>query len=118
MAFQLGGHGQRVAPGSAVTVPGGGSTRAPYAREPATAASPAYGAGCSDSAGGTAAAGHSPDAGGYFSAEAGPSRAPRSTWGPVSTGRGPAHEYPFDPPVRDQYGGYARDNIPPSPDRG
>jgi len=39
-------------------------------------------------------------------------------WVPVPTCRGPAHEYPFDPPVRDHYGGYARDDLPLSLDRG
>jgi len=107
-----------VAPGSAATAPGGGSTRASFSGEHAAAAAPYYGGGYSYSAGGTSAAGHAPYAWGYSSAEAGPSRAPRSMWGPVPTGRGPAHEYPFDPAVRNHYGGYARNDLPLSPDRG
>jgi len=118
MASRLEGHGQRVAPGSAVTAVGGSSTRAPYAGEPAAAAAPHYGVGYSYSAGGTSAAGHPAYAGGYTAAAAAPSPAQRSTWVPVPPGRGPAHEYPFDPPVRDHYGGYARDDLPRSPDRG
>jgi len=118
MAFWLQGHGQRVAPGSAVTAAARSSTRAPYAREPLTAAIPHYGGGYSYSAGGASAAGHTAYAGGYTAAAAAPSSAPRSTWGPVPTGRGPAQEYPFDPPVRDHYGGYARDDLQRSPDRG
>ena len=118
MASRLEGHGQRVAPGSAVTAATGGSTRAPYAGAAATATVPYYGGGYSYSAGGASAAGHTAYAGGYTAAPAAPSSAPRSTWGPVPTGRGPAHEYPFDPPVRDHYGGYARDDLPRSPDRG
>jgi len=117
MASRLEGHGQRVAPGSAATAAGGSSTRAPYAGETAAAAAPYYGGGNSYSAGGTSAAGHTPYVGGYSSGEAAPSRVPRSTWGPVPTGRGPAHEYPFDAPVLDHYGGYARDDLPLSPDR-
>jgi len=117
MASRLEGHGQRVAPGSAATAAGGSSTRAPYAGEPAAAAAPYYGGGYSYSAGGTSAAGRTSYAGRYPAADAAPCRAPRSTWGPVPTGRGPAHEYPFDPPVRDHYGGYARDDLPLSPDR-
>ena len=118
MASRLEGHGQRVAPGSAVTAAAGSSTRAPYAGEPATAAVPYYGGGYSYSAGEASAAGHTAYAGGYTAAAAAPSSAPHSTWGPVPTGRGPAHEYPFDPPVRDHYGGYARDDLQRSPDRG
>ena len=118
MASRLEGHGQWVAPGTAATAAGGGSTRALYAGEPAAAASPYCGGGYSYSARGTSAAGHTPYAGGYSSAEAAPSRAPRSTRGPVPTGRGTAHEYPFDPPVRDPYGGSAHDDLPLSPDRG
>ena len=118
MASRLEGHGQRVAPGSAAPAAGGSSTRAPYAGEPAAAAAPFYGSGYSDSAGGTSAAGHTSYAVGYSAAGAVPSTAPRSTWGPVPTGRGPAHEYPFDPAVRYHYGGYARDDLPPSSDRG
>jgi len=118
MAPRLEGHGQRVAPGSAATAEGGSSTRAPYAGEPAAAAAPFYGSSYSESAGGTSAAGHTSYAVGYSAAAAVPSRAPRSTWGPVPTGRGPAHEYPLDPPVRYHYGGYARDDLPLSPDRG
>ena len=76
MASTLEGHDQRVAPRSAVTAPGGGSTRAPYAGEPAAAPSTCYGGGYSYSAGGTSAAGHAPYAGGYSSAVVGPSRAP------------------------------------------
>jgi len=118
MASRLEGHVQRVAPGSAAPAAGGSSTRAPYAEEPAPAAPPFYGGGSSYSAGEASAAGHSSYAGGYSAAEAAPRRAPRSTWGPVPTGRGPAQAYPFDPPVRDHYGGYARDDLPLSPDRG
>jgi len=118
MASRLEGHGQRVAPGSAVTTAGGSSTRAPYAGEPAAAAAPYFGGGYSYSAGGTSAAGHTAYAGGYTAAATAPSAAPRSTWGPVPTGRGPAREYPFDPPVRVHHGGYARDDLPRSPDRG
>jgi len=111
MASRLEGHGQRVAPGSAVTAAGGSSTLAPYAGESAAAAVPFYGGGYSYSAGGASAAGHTAYAGRYTAAAAAPSPAPRSTWGPVPTGRGPAHEYPFDPPVSDHYGGYARDDL-------
>jgi len=118
MASRLEGHGQRVAPESAVTAAGGSSTRAPYAGESASAAAPYYRGGYSYSSGGASAAGHTAYAGGYATAAAAPSPAPRSTWGPVPTGRGPAHEYPFEPPVRDHYGGYARDNLQRSPDRG
>jgi len=118
MASRLERHGQRVAPGSAVTAAGGSSTRDPYAGGPAAAAALYYGGGYSYSAGGASAAGHTDYAGGCTAAAAAPSPAPRSTWGPVPTGRGPAHEYPFDPPVRDHYGGYARDDLPRSPDRG
>jgi len=118
MASRLQGHGQRVAPGSAVPAAGGSCTRAPYAGEPGAAAAPYYGGGYSNSAGGASAAGHTAYAGGYTAAAAAPSPAQRSTWGPVPTGRGPAHEYPFDPPVRDNCGGYARDDLPRSPDRG
>jgi len=118
MASRLEGHGQRVAPGSAVTAAGGSSTRAPYAVEPAAAAVPYYGGGYSYLVGGASAAGHNASAGGYTAAAAAPSPAPRSTWGPVPTGRGPAHEYPFDPHVRDHYGGNARDDLQRSPDRG
>jgi len=118
MASRLEGKGQPVAPGSAVTAAGGSSTRAPYAGEPAAAAAPYYGSGYSYSAEGTSAAGNTADAGGYTAAAAAPSPARRSTWGPVPTGRRPAHEYPFDPPVRDHYGGYARNVLPRSPDRG
>ena len=117
MASRLEGHGQWVAPGTAATAAGGGSTRALYPGEPAAAASPYCGGGYSYSARETSAAGHTPYAGGYSSAEAAPSRAPRSTRGPVPTGRGTAHEYPFDPPVRDPYGGSAHDDLPLSPDR-
>jgi len=117
MASRLEGHRQRVAPGSAVAAAGGSSTRDPYAGESAAAAAPYYGGGCSYSAGGASAAGHTTYAGGYTAAAAAPSPAPRSTWGPVPTGRGPAHEYPFDPPVRDHCGGYARDDLQRSPDR-
>jgi len=95
------GHGQRVAPGSAVTAAGGSSTRALYAGEPAAAAAPFYGGGYSYSSGGTSAAGHPAYAAGYTAAAAAPRPAPRSTSGPDPTGRGPAHEYPLDPPVRD-----------------
>ena len=91
MASRLEGHGPQVAPGSAETAPGGGSIRVPYAGEPATAAGPFDEGGYSYPAGGTAAAGHAPYAGRYSSAEAGPSRAKSATWGPVSTGRAPAH---------------------------
>ena len=118
MASRLEGHGQRVAPGSAVTAAAGSSSRAPYAGEPATAVVPYYGDGYSYSAGGASAAGHTAYAGGYTAAAAAPSSAPRSTWGPVPTGRAPAHEYPFDPPVRGHYGGYARDDLQRSPDGG
>jgi len=118
MASWLEGHGQRVAPGSAAPAAGGSSSRAPYAGEPAAAAAPYYAGGYSYSAGGTSAAGHTSYARDYSAAEAAPSRAPRWTWGPVPTGRGPAHEYPFDPPVRDHYGGHVRDDLPLSPDRG
>jgi len=118
MASRLGGHGHRVAPGSAVTAAGGSSTRAPYAVKPAAAAAPYYEGGCSYSAGGTSAAGHTAYAGGYTATATAPSPSPRSTWVPVPMGRGPAHEYPFDPAVRDHYGGYARDDLPRSPDRG
>jgi len=118
MASLLEGRDQRVAPGSAAPAVGGSSTRAPYAGDTAAAAAPYCGCGYFYSAGGTSATGHTSHAGGYTAAEAAPGRAPRSTWGPVPTGRGPAHEYPFDPPVRDHYGGYARDDVPLSPDRG
>jgi len=118
MASRLEGHGQRVAPGSAAPAAGGSSTRAQYAGEPAAAAARFYGGGYSYSSGGASAAGHTSYAGGYSAAEAAPTRGPRSTWGPVPTGRGLAHEYPFDPPVRDHYGGSARDDLPLSPDRG
>ena len=118
MASRLEGNGHRVAPGSAVTAAGGSSTRAPYAAKPAASAAPYYEGGCSYSAGGTSAAGHTAYAGGYTAAATAPSPSPRSTWGPVPMGRGPAHEYPFDPAVRDHYGGYARDDLPRSPDRG
>ena len=40
MSSRLEGHGQRVAPGSAVAAAGGSSTRAPYAWKPAAAAAP------------------------------------------------------------------------------
>jgi len=105
-----------VAPGFAVTAAGGSSTRAQYAGEPAAAAAPYYGGGYSYSAGGASAAGHTAYAGGYTAAATALSPAPRLTWGPVPTGRGPAHEYPFDPPVRDHYGWYAREDLPRSPD--
>jgi len=58
MASRLEGYGQRVAPGSAATAPGRGSTRAPYAGVPAAAAAPYYGGGYSYSAGGTSAGAH------------------------------------------------------------
>jgi len=118
MASWLEGHGQRVAPGSAVTAAGGRYTRAPYVGEPAAAPTPYYGGGYSYSAGGASAAGHTACAGGYTAAAAAPSPAPRLTSGPVPTGRGPAHEYLFDPPVRDHYGKCARDDLPRSLDRG
>jgi len=110
MASRLEVHGQRVAPRSAAPTAGGSSTRAPYAGEPTVAAAPYYGGGYSYSAGGTLAARHTSIAGGYSAVEAAPSRAPRSMWGLFPTVRGPAHEYPFDPPVRYHYGGYARDD--------
>jgi len=81
----------------------GSSSRAPYAGEPAGAAAPYHGGGFSSSAGGHSAAG------------AAPSTAPRSTWGPGPADRGPAQEYPVDPSGYDHYGGYARDDRPPSP---
>jgi len=118
MASRLEGYGQRVGPGSAATAPGGGSTQAPHAGEPAAAAAPYYGGGYSHSARGTSAAWQTPYTVGFSSAEAGLIRAPRSTRAPVPTGRGPTQEYPFDPPVRDHHGGYARDDLPLSPDRG
>ena len=118
MASRLEGYGQRVAPGSAATAPGGGSTQAPHAGEPAAAGAPYYGGGYSHSAGGTSAASQAPYTGVYSSLEAGLIRAPRSTLGPVLTGRGPTHENPFDPPVRVHHGGYARDDLPLSPARG
>ena len=118
MASRLEGHGQRVATESTVSAAGECSTRAPYSGELAAAGAHYYGGGYSFSAGGTSAVGHSAYAGSYTAAAAAPSPAPRSTWGPVPTGRGPAHEYSFDPPVRDHYGGYSRDDLPWSPDRG
>jgi len=57
MASRLEGHGQRVAPGLAVPSTGGGSSRAPYAREPAGSAAAYYGGGYPTSAGGYAADG-------------------------------------------------------------
>jgi len=118
MASRLEGYGQRVAPGSAATAPGGGFTQAPHAGEPAAAGAPYYWGGYSHSAGGTSAASQAPYTGVYSSLEAGLIRAPRSTLGPVPTGRPPTHEYPFDPPVSDHHGGYARDDLPLSPARG
>jgi len=58
MASRMEGNGHRVAPGSAATAPGGGSTRAPYAGKPAAAAAPYYGGSYSYSAGGTSAGAH------------------------------------------------------------
>jgi len=118
MASRLEGHLQHVAPESAVTAAGGSSTRASYAGEPAAAAAPYNGGGYSYSVGGASAAGHTAYARGYTAAAATPSPAPHSKWGPVPTGRGPARTYLFDLPVRDHYGGYARDDLPRSPDRG
>jgi len=114
MASRLKEHGQRVAPASSAPAAGGGSTCSPYAAEPATDASPYYDGCYSYSAGSTPAAKHAAYIGGNSSAEAGPSRAPRSMWGSTPRGRGPAHEYSVDPPVRDHYGGSARDDVPPS----
>jgi len=105
MASRLDGHGQRVAPGPAVPSAGGGSSRAPYAGEPAGSAATYHGGGFPFSAGGYAAAG------------AAPSRVPRSSWGPGLSDRGSAQEYPGDPPGYDQHGGYARDDRPHSPGR-
>lgn len=62
--------------------------------------------------------GHAPYGAGYSSAGVGPSRAPRLTWEPAPTVQGPELEYSFDPPAREPYGGYARGDVPPSPDRG
>jgi len=67
MASRLEGHGQRVAPGPVVPAAAGGSSRAPYAGEPAGAAAPFRGSGYPSSAGR------------YSAAEAPPSRAPRSS---------------------------------------
>jgi len=103
MASRLGGHGQRVAPGPAVLSAGWGSSRAPYAGEPAGYAAPYHGGG------------HPTSAGGYAAAGAAPSRAPRSSWGLGPTDRGSAQEYPVDPPGYDHYGGYAGDDRPNSP---
>jgi len=105
LASRLEGPGQRVAPGPVVPAAAGSSSRAPYAGEPAGAASPYHGGG------------YSSTAGGYSAAGAAPSRAPRSTWGPGPADREPAHEYPVDPPGHDHYGRYARDDLPPSSGR-
>jgi len=80
MASRLEGHGRRVAAGPAGALAGGGSSRAPYAGEPAGSAAPYPGGGYPSSAGGYAAAG------------AALSRAPRLSWGPGPSDRGSAQE--------------------------
>jgi len=103
MASRLEGHGQQVAPKRVVPAAAGSSSRAPYTGEPAAAAATYH------------EGGFSSFAGGYSAAGAAPSRAPRSTWGPGPADRGPAHEYPVDPPGYDHDGGYVREDRPPSP---
>ena len=105
MASCLEGHGQQVAPGPAVPSACGGSSRAPYAGEPAGSVAAYHGGSFPTSAGGNATAG------------AAPSRAPRSSWGPGPADRGSVQEYSVDPPGYDHYGKYARDDRPHSPGR-
>jgi len=118
MASRLEGHGQRLVPAPAAPTGGGSSTRAPFSGEPAATALPFYGSGYSYSAAGAPASGHALYGRRYSSAEAGPSRTPCSTWGLTHRGQGPARQYHFDPPAHENYQGYARDDVPPSPDRG
>jgi len=82
MASRLLGHGQRVAAGPAGALAGGGSSRAPYAGEPAGSAATYH------------AGGFPSNVGGYAAAGAAPSRVPRSSLGPGPSDRGSAQEYP------------------------
>jgi len=110
MASLLEGHGQRVAAGPAAAWPAGasavgGSSRAPYAGEPAGSAVPYHGGGVFSSYGRDAAAG------------AAPSRMPRSSSGTGPSDRGSASEYPGGHSGYDQFGWNVRDNRPHSPGR-
>jgi len=117
MASRLEEHGLRVLPAPSASA-GGSSARAPPREDSHAAGSSHWGGGYThpSSPGQVASGGGSQWGEGYASAGAGPSRAPRSTWGPSASGPRAAHEYPFDPAPRAHYSGYARGDTPPPPD--